>query len=136
MIQRIQTLYLAFAALVLVFFGIAGRVVPQPGAYPWLTWASLGLALVAAVVAVVALFQYADRTRQLRLVTYVQWVLLLLLALLVATYFLVDGQNERLFENIVSLRLGSLVLAYVFVRLAAGAIRRDIALVRSMDRLR
>ncbi len=137
MIQRIQSVYLLLGVFALVVFAAAGRPAPAAlGPYPWISWALLLLAVLAAGLCAVALARYRNRQQQQRLVTLTQWVVVVLVAVLAAAMFLVPGLNETLRVPAAAVGYGCALLAYLFVRLAAGAIRRDIALVRSMDRLR
>lgn len=137
MIQRIQSVYLLIASLVLVLFALFG-VPPRAGfaAQGWLFWALVGASALAALAAVYAILLYADRERQRRAVAGVQWLVVLVVLLLALTFLLHPALHITLRD--VGDMIGYLlpVVAYVLVRLAQRSIDRDIALVKSMDRLR
>lgn len=137
MIQRIQSLYLLLAALALIAYVMIG--VPAPsmlGTYPWLAYALLALAGAGALLSLGSIFLYNNRARQLQVVTLGQWLLLLLILVIALTLFLVPTLRTGLAEPVLLIPYLLVFAAYVFVRLAARAIGKDIALVRSMDRLR
>lgn len=137
MIQRIQSLYLLLAALALVAFALIG--VPHPtflAPYPWLSYALLALTGLGVVLTLVAIFLYTNRQKQQQMVGLDQWLVLLTLAVLVVSFALVPGLRETLTVPTSAMGYAMLLLAYVFIRLARRAIGKDIALVRSMDRLR
>ena len=137
MIQRIQSLYLLLAALALAAFALIG--VPHParlGAYPWLAYALVGLAGLGVLLSSGAIFAYKDRAKQRQLVGLGQWLVLLLAAVLAVTFVLVPALQATLSVPVSLIGYLMVVIAYVFIRLAHRAIGKDIALVRSMDRLR
>lgn len=140
MVQRIQSLHLLFAAALVVAFLMAGGVWTGTlaVAFPWLGPAVLALGGLTALVALVALFFYKDRALQRRIVLAAQWLdlalVLVLVGVLAAWSF---GQpHEEVLPTSAYLSLLLPVAAYVFLRLARRGIEKDIALVRSMDRLR
>lgn len=141
MIQRIQSVYLVVGAiLVAVFAGWpALRVSTAAAAQAWYYPTVAGGALFVVALAVGAIFLYKDRKKQQRLVQFVQWATLLVLAVALAGMYLGDrfqqvaaaGENVTLVVGLVLPLLG-----YIFFSLARRSIRKDIELVRSMDRLR
>jgi len=141
MIQRLQSLYLLFAALfaaLVLVVGDAWFSVITP-VYPWLTLAVPVIAGLTALVALVAVFLYKDRKRQRSIVLAAQWLdILLVLAMGGGIAALVIGDSAALGAGatLVFLTLLLPVVAYVFLRLARRGVEKDIALVRSMDRLR
>lgn len=137
MIQRIQSIYLLLGAIALILFGILGVPAPsQLGAYPWLSYALLALASLGALIGLGAIFLYTNRPKQLQVVGLAQWTVLLLVVVLAATFFFVPTLQQTASDAVALVGYLLVFVGYVFIRLAAGAIRRDIALVRSMDRLR
>lgn len=140
MIQRKQSLFLALAAL----FAAAMFALPYPfeslaadrfEAFP----AGVGLLSGAlAAVCLLAIFQYKTRASQLRS-TGLAVALALLLLVTVAAGFGVAGDVARLQETGRLDGWSALALplvALVFAVLARRGVAADIALVRSMDRLR
>ncbi len=137
MIQRIQSLYLLFAALALVLFAVLG--VPEQTAFAgqaWLWWALEGLSGLGVLACIYAIVLYTDRTRQLRVVAAAQW-LVVLVVLGLALVFVLHPVLQVTLRNAADV-VGYLmpIVAYVLVRLAQRGIDRDIKLVKSMDRLR
>lgn len=138
MIQRIQTLYLALAALLLALFvGLAGGWVGAIAAdSAWLGWLGYGLAVVTAVVALVAVGLYKNRALQRRVIYAAQWLDLALVVVVLAGLFVVtdpDAPTAPVGLYLVALQP---IVAYIFLRLARQRVTADIEVVKSMDRLR
>ncbi len=141
MIQRIQSLYLLLAGLVLLWMGLAQAPwqLLGPTAHAWIGPVARGLAVLLAVAAIVLIFRYQQLERQRTLVVLEQ-IGVLLLALLYVGGMYLDGtlvvRTEKgiLWDHV--LWIGLPVLAYLLLWLARRGIERDIALIRSMDRLR
>ena len=138
MIQRIQTLYLALAALLLALFvGLAGGWVEAIAAdSAWLGWLGYGLAVVTAVVALVAVGLYKNRALQRRVIYAAQWLDLALVVVVLAGLFVVtdpDAPTAPVGLYLVALQP---IAAYIFLRLARQRVTADIEVVKSMDRLR
>ena len=141
MIQRVQTLYLLVAALLLgLFLGFADTWLAVAGrAFGWMPGVVYGLGALTAAVALVAVFLYKQRATQAKVITAAQWLDLLLTVVLAAALgYLAFRTDTDLTEagalGTVALLLP--VLAYVALRLARWGVQRDADLVRSMDRLR
>lgn len=141
MIQRIQSLYLLLAGLALLGVGLA----PGPWQllettpYAWIGPLARGLAVVLAVVSVVLIFQYRQLERQRMLVVFEQVGVLLFALLYLGGLYLGGSLGVRTTDGILwdrVLWIGLPVLAYLLLWLARRGIERDIALIRSMDRLR
>lgn len=136
MIQRIQTVYLVVAivcaaALFPLRTPAAG---PSAMAWPWFTSAVYLLTSVCVIACGVAVAQFGNRARQLRTATVASLVALAV-AVLLGVGYAVNGEfasGET--EAYTSLALP--VAAFAMATLARRAIAKDIALVRSMDRLR
>ncbi len=116
MIQRIQSVYLALAVLLLVLSSY------QPSLL------LLVLSIIGMVALVIALFGYHNRRRQMRLcavaaVVIVAWILAYVTLLL----------THRLALHIVAL---APVVALALTLLARRAIKKDDELVRAADRIR
>ncbi len=156
MIQRIQTVYLFLAGLLVglaayfplldFHFGVEGEVA-RLNAFSWTlsdtegVWQnvanvySLGIAVVlTALLNVVIIFLFKNRKLQIKLTHYAFILKVALIAVLV--YFVFIMQNEDLVAT--KPQIGSLFIAVsmVFDWLAVKAIRKDEALVRSIDRIR
>ena len=154
MIQRIQTIYLfvAFVMLVAVnFFPYAtfgveggscvltGMGVVDQGARPYagstmLCWGLPVFSLLAAVMALVAVFSYKQRVRQMRLCVYgILAVLAFHVVLGVQAWIMYDALGAMP-ELTLTAQLP--LISVIFFILAGRAVKRDEALVRSMDRIR
>ena len=135
MIQRIQSLYLVLAGGFLVLFAaFTDRwAVGLPETWAWVEPFGIGIAALAAVVAFAAVALYKDRARQRTLIVVAQVVTLLTVATAVAWLFLGADETGAVGRYVIALFP---VLAYVTLRLAQRGVDKDIALVRSMDRLR
>lgn len=100
------------------------------------TWYLAALALIAAVLALVSIFQYKLRSRQLLLNMINSLVMVSLVA---ATFLTTNGVNESLqSQNGGDYGLGfwSILGSMVMNMLANRFIKKDEALVRSVDRIR
>lgn len=137
MIQRIQTVYLVLgAALLGVFAGLVGSESAVAATdMAWLTPTAVVLAAVAALTCFASMLFYKDRQRQRKAILAAQVLTLVVAAAAVARLFLTGAQGT---EGEVGRYLIALlpVVGYVAVRLARRGVDKDIALVRSMDRLR
>ncbi len=136
MIQRIQSLFLALAALTFLGTGFFRSAIAVEESLAWLPMTLLGLNAVVSVGAIIAIFSFKNRKKQLQLTNLLQYLAILALVAAFGAMYLSGGINE-ITSNVGVMALIALpVLGYVFVRLANGRIKKDIELVRSMDRLR
>lgn len=136
MLQRIQTIYLFLAALVsagLIFvFGIwenqAGETV-----YAQDNLLVFALFLASAVISMVTIFLFKNRKLQFVLCRLNIILNLILLGLFVYWALNISGES-----NISEKGIGMLIpiISIVFLVLANKAIKKDEALVKSVDRLR
>lgn len=140
MIQRVQSVYLVLAILLVAAVFPLDFVFDSRAAtaYAWFTGGFFLLAGLAVVLCVLALAQFKARERQLKTVGYAILAVLALVVYLGVTFsasgdILTIGRAERL-DGVATLALPA--FASVFTFLARRGVRRDIALVRSMDRLR
>lgn len=149
MIQRIQSLYLLLAAILVVLMGILNlatisngetsvelfywAVLGGEGAGVWLLTFSIPLTVVFFLFTI---FQYKNRMLQLKLgrLNY-----LLLAAVVVGIYLTTSGIVDQMGEGAIQTRgvasylpLGALILNFLAIR----AITKDEKLVSSVDRLR
>ena len=134
MIQRIQTIYLGVAAVMLVVAAAATNRATGDAMGMTIT----GIGVLLAVISLGAIFLYSNRARQRQIV---RWTELSCLALMHGV-FLVAFLTDRL-QAMLSGEADSLVVASVaclvalgLLHMAASAIQKDILLVRSMDRIR
>lgn len=136
MIQRLQTLYLAAAAALLVLFlALASSwAIALPENVAWLNPVAMGLSVLTAVVSLIALALFKNRKQQGQLVLAAQWLdLALVVAVLVGLYLGSTTGATAMDRYLVALMP---VVAYVLLRMARQRITKDIELVKSMDRLR
>ena len=140
MIQRLQSLYLLFAAVLVALFFVVGQAWQTVigAVYPWLTVTSIALGGLVILFALVSVFFYKDRANQRKLILVAQWLDLGLVVALVGCLAAFIAENDTGVAVPVALYVTLLfpVAAYVFLRLARRGVEKDIALVRSMDRLR
>ncbi len=140
MIQRLQSLYLLFAAVFVALFFVVGQAwqTVVAAVYPWLTAASIALGGLVVLFSLVSIFFYKDRANQRKLILAAQWLDLGLVVALVGSLAAFISANDTGVPVPVVLYVTLLfpVAAYVFLRLARRGVEKDIALVRSMDRLR
>ena len=138
MIQRLQTLYLAFAAALLVLFvALAGSwSIALPENVVWLGPVAMGLSILAAVVALIGLALYKNRAQQAKVVLVAQWLDLALVVVVMVGLYL--GSQTLPAADPTGRYLVALIpaLAYIMLRMARVRITKDIELVKSMDRLR
>lgn len=137
MIQRIQTVYLLVAgALLVAFLGLQAQWATLfAGDRAPFAYALMGMAAVAALLAFGAVMLYKNRALQRRVVTWALWADLALVAgYLAALLMMVQGGTEV--PQGVMLGAVAPVVAYLMLRLARAGVDRDIAVVRSMDRIR
>lgn len=136
MIQRLQTLYLAAAATLLVAFVALGDLwaAGLSETTAWLSPIAAGIAVLTSIIALVALALFKDRKRQRQIVFVAQWFdLALVVIVLVGLYLTANAGGDVTGRYLISL---APVVAYVLLRMARQRITKDIDLVKSMDRLR
>ncbi|MDE2833138.1 MAG: DUF4293 family protein [Bacteroidota bacterium] len=136
MIQRIQTVYLAVAAIALAILLFSDAV---HGSGPPARWGTLLLGIPAWGGAVAAIFMYKDRHRQRRLIVAAQVSTILAVVVLYASLFIQGALSVRTMAGVDVMRLVELMLplaAYLCLLLARRGVTRDIRLVESMDRIR
>lgn len=142
MIQRIQSVYLLLGAVALgaLFFFDSIWQSRAAEMHSWFVPVLMGLILAAGVVGFVSIFLYKDRPRQRRVVLGAQMLTVLLVAALYVGFYLAGELSVGTAGGGVDIgKLFALflpVVAYVLYYLARRAIKSDIELVRSMDRLR
>jgi len=157
MIQRIQTLWLLAAAVILLglfvfpyvsFIDLVGlgKQIYVTGIYSSNNnesvreSASIALAIYAGIVTIVPLlivFQYKNRKRQV-LFIIVEIVLIVLLGIWMwsAAHTTLDVISQKLQAGNIGVGFFLLPVAIIFLGMAIGGIRRDEKLIKSADRLR
>ena len=130
MIQRIQSVYLVVAAVAAIAVPLApGLIVPD--GWSWYTPVKAAASILIAVGCLVAIFLYKDRVRQRGLVTLDVWLAAALAVMIIVSTLLAGALVfSAMWPALLS------IVAFVLLSLARGAIKKDIELVRSMDRLR
>ena len=131
MIQRVQSLFLFFAAiinLVILFYAPIFinseekiRMIDLQNYFPSL------LLLISTLLALFAIFQFKNRLRQLMIVSFSRLSIAISFFLLII--FKEDG-NELYYGG------SLLILPYIILLLSAYFIKKDEKLVRSADRIR
>ena len=135
MIQRIQTIFLAVAALVflapLLFIPLVASE-----SMPWIGPTVAGINALVALGAIGSIFLYANRKQQLKAVTWLQFLSLLGVVAVIGGVYLSGVINHVPGNTAAIVLLVIPLVGYVLIRMAAGSIKKDIELVRSADRLR
>jgi len=140
MIQRLQTIYLLLAVVVLAILFLADGAWTGIAAssYAWYVPLTMGLFGLAAAGGVTSIFLYKDRKRQRGLVVLMQLVVLAGLLIKVVMNSMTGGfasvSADASFEYWVG--FGAPVMSYLMFLMARRGIDKDIKLIKSMDRLR
>ena len=135
MIQRPQTIFLAFAAisnLIVFFTPIYRHAVNDPAA-----WIGLGFAVsltLAMILAIVSIFLFKNRVNQLRWVKFGTYIQIIALGFAAGILFTLGGFGTFLWREVLSSGLIVFVLAMFW--LSGRSIKKDEDLVKSMDRIR
>lgn len=152
MIQRIQTLFLSIALLLLglLFFIPMGELVIGEKIYTFTlkgivngqngqaivsAWHLLTLLITMLVIQLVVIFSYKKRITQIRLATI---NLLLMAGFVVAAMLFIRLSHGSLGDGVIHFKLSIIhpLISIIFNYLAIRAIKKDEALVRSIDRIR
>ena len=135
MIQRIQSVFLLVAAFAFFGTGLFRHVLAME-TETWILPAVIGLNVLVGIGALVSIFLYGDRKKQLGLISLLQYTALLALVAAFGALYLSGGLIEIPANLEATALLVFPVLGYILIRLAGARIKKDIELVRSMDRLR
>jgi hypothetical protein len=138
MIQRIQSVYLLVGSVLLLVMMFFDSLAESTAAalLSWYIPTVLVTAGLAAAAALVAILLYKDRPKQSKVVLGAQ---LLVLVCMIALYggIYLAGDSLLVIESVEHALLLLLpILAYIQFFLARSSIRKDIELIKSMDRLR
>ncbi|MDA0379600.1 MAG: DUF4293 family protein [Bacteroidetes bacterium] len=140
MIQRLQTVYLLLAVvfLAIMFLAQGAWTGVAASTYSWYVPVTMGIFGLSAAGGVTAIFLYKDRQRQRGFVVLLQYLIVVgMLTKMVATW-LTGGFASVMTDASFDfwLGFGSPVMTYLMFLMARRGIDRDIALLKSMDRLR
>ena len=150
MIQRIQSIFLLLASLLLLCLLVPGVSLAtadasQSSLLPEFlkdgifnlqdSQLLLILVLVSGIIALVSIFLYKNRKTQMQVVAL---MMIISLAVAVIAFYLYYHNTENVKQGIAHLDIGMAgpILSIVFGSLANRSIRKDEKLVKSMDRLR
>ncbi len=137
MIQRIQTVYLLVGGALLAAF-VAVLAQAPTAVDPTLRVVGLVVLAVAALAALVAfgaVALYKNRALQRRAVSATLWMTLAVIGGTLAVLLLRLQGGEPVAQGTM-LTAATPVVAYLMLRLARAGVDRDIATIRSMDRIR
>lgn len=140
MIQRIQTVYLLVGAIACAVPLVVG-VAPLGGeATPWVGTLRTSLFVLASTLGIAAIFLFGKRQVQASLVLWAQVVAALSLLFLAGASLLYSAEGAGI-ESLVGTGAATAataapLVALVLYGLARRAIKADVKLVKSMDRLR
>ncbi len=135
MIQRIQTVFLAFTLICnlgVYFTPIYTRAMEDPQ-----QWIGFGLAislLVAGLLSVYSIFLFKNRKQQIVWTKRAAFVQIIALGFAVGVFFSLGGIGTYLWDEAIGSAL--IVLGFIFFLLALRFISKDEKLVKSMDRIR
>ena len=141
MIQRLQTVYLFVASLVVGGTFLIDEVWTGPAAssQPWFIPTSMGILGLAAVGAFLCIFLYKDQKRQRKVVMGVQLIAILAIIVLFGGQWTAGTLPDA---TVAGDSFGEWIVivfpfvSYVLMYMARRGIDADIKLIRSMDRLR
>jgi len=140
MIQRIQTVYLVLAAILLsIIFAFDSVWTGTTAAeFSWFVPVTMGVFGLTLVGSIVSIFLFKDRNRQRQVVVALQFLTILGLIVLFTAHFIAGNMpsmtsNASFSEWAV---IGGPVIAYLMFLMARRGIDKDAKLVKSMDRLR
>lgn len=152
MIQRIQTVYLALALILLGFmawlplgqiasatniyvFNIKGVFDSQSGDTIVNGWPLMALLGIIELLQIIIIFSYKKRVRQMRMATY---NILLMLGMVAVGWFFIHTSLKEIGEGTLGFEMAMIfpMVAAILEYLAIRAIGKDEALVRSVDRIR
>jgi hypothetical protein len=153
MIQRVQTIYLLIASAILVcmfFFAYGALQLPdgqilvlhltglkslvEGEALLFPTWHLAIIIGISAAVLMISIFQFRNRLLQIRLSIF---NILLLLGYYAMLFFMISRMKAE-FSGMVLYRLPVMfpLVSVILIFMAIRAIRKDIILLRSYDRIR
>lgn len=135
MIQRIQSVFLAIAAMLCIgvfFTPIYDKTMADP--QNWIEITLAAALTLSAIMSLASVFLYKNRMQQIKWVKYGALATIIALAICIGTMFSLGGIGRYLWDEALSTGLVVLILALQL--LAIRFIKKDEELVRSMDRIR
>lgn len=135
MIQRLQSVFLAIAALLCIgvfFTPIYDKAMADPQA--WIVITLAAALTLSTMMSLASVFLYQNRMQQIKWVKYGALATFIALAICIGIFFSLGGIGRYLWDE--ALSTGLVVLALVLQLLAIRFIKKDEELVRSMDRIR
>lgn len=135
MIQRIQTVFLAFAAIIncsVFFTPVYRHTMNDPSAWIGITFAIFLTG--AMLISFVSIFFYSNRPNQIKWVKAATYMQIAALAIGVGVLFTLGGFGTFLWREIAS--IGLMVISLILLWASIRYIRKDEELVKSMDRIR
>lgn len=135
MIQRIQTVYLAVAVLLNILFYFTplfeqARTDPSDWLLPFMTAA----AAFGAIISLYSIFLFKKRERQAQIVSYACLFQVMAFGAAAGIFFSMGRLSPDMIWELAGVIM--LLFALTLQFLAIKAIKKDIALIRSMDRIR
>lgn len=135
MIQRIQTIYLAIAVILVISFTFTptfseGLLFPQK----WLTFLLTGALTFSGTLSLISIFLYNNRQRQSKIVLFAMFGMVIALGTSLGIFLSVGTPDFNSFTEILGTIL--LLLGWIFLFMARKAIQKDEKLIKSMDRIR
>tara|TARA_R110001599_G_scaffold244895_1_gene444964 strand:+ start:67772 stop:68179 length:408 start_codon:yes stop_codon:yes gene_type:complete len=134
-IQRSQTIFLVLSVIssFLVYFTpVYDKAMQDPQ-----MWIGYGLAsglALAMILSVISIFKYSDRKSQIKWVKIAMLFQLVGIGFAVGVLFSLGGIGTYLWDEAIG--AGLAVLGLLFQGLANRSIKKDLELVRSIDRIR
>lgn len=135
MIQRSQTIFLALsviASFLVYFTPVYDKAMQDPQ-----MWIGYGLAsglALAMILSMFSIFKYSDRKSQIKWVKIAMLFQLVGIGFAVGVLFSLGGIGTYLWDEAIG--AGLAVLGLLFQGLANRSIKKDLELVRSIDRIR
>lgn len=135
MIQRPQTIFLILSfisSLGVYFTPVYDKAMQDPQ-----LWIGYGLAItlaLAMILAIASVFKYSDRKNQIKWVKIAMIPQLVSLGLATGVLFSLGGIGTYLWDEMIG--VGLIGLGLLFFGLAIRFIKKDLELVRSIDRIR
>jgi purine-cytosine permease-like protein len=134
-IQRIQTLLLVLAGIsnILVFFTpIYGHAMDDPA--QWIGWGFAIALTISMLASWASILKYNDRPTQISWVKAAMLLQVIAFGFGVGILFSLGGIGTYLWDE--ALSIGPILAGLILQYLAIHFIRKDMELVRSMDRIR
>lgn len=135
MIQRPQTLFLLFAALLnfaAFFNSIYSNAMADPA--EWIGYGFASSLTLSMVIALGSIFFYKNRPLQLRIVKAGTYIQIIALGFAIGVLFSSGGFGIFLWQETIG--VGFVMVSLALYWLAGRSIKKDEELVQSMDRIR